>query len=197
MDAYDLSFDAPKITMNMGIYKEQIGFGEIASFLEFNIKADPLIGIKQEHEFDTKQLPYALKRFQVKAAIRGFIKFDAHVKLNMKTWEFTLTDNANNNSGGGGKCFQNGDVIQLEGGLGLELEGEGKYKREFRILWGWVPSAKTMIEAKVKLQTAGITRRFGVDKVRGPYFEDSLFNDGVDGEYYQKAELRIWKKGRG
>ena len=194
-DKYDLDFITPKVTMNAGIYKIQQTAGQIATIFEYNLKADPFIGIETEFKFAPEQLPGALKKFELKAVVKGVVKFDINIKYNTYTKEFSLTDNATQQEGGGGNALKQGDIIQMEGLIGMEVEAEGKLKKEFKSSWFFVPEVKTTIHGKIKLQTAaGVTRRLGIDNSRGPFIEDTLFFDGLQGEYFQKVTVEVKKR---
>lgn len=129
--------------------------------------------------------------------VKGVIKFDVNIKYNTLTREFSLTDTAEKQKGGGENVLQEGDIIQMEGLIAMELEAEGKgeYVKE---AWMFFPEVKTTAHGKIKLQTAtGVTRKLGVDNNRGPFIEDILFFDGLQGEYFQKVTVEVGDNERG
>ncbi len=189
-EKHDLNFITPKLSINTGFYKHQEKNGQIGTVFEYNLKADPFLGIETEYKFEPEQLPPPLKKFDLKAVVKGIIKFNLTIKYNTRTKKFTLTDNAHQLEGGGGNVLKEGDLIQMEGLIGLEVEAEAKLdktlKAEFE-LWNFSPEITTSLHGKIKLQTAvGITRKLGVDNIKGPFIEDTLFFDGLQGEYFQK-----------
>ncbi|WP_082422479.1 hypothetical protein, partial [Aquimarina longa] len=193
-DQYDLTFHMPQISMNAAIYKEQHGIGKVTTIIEYALRADPFFGISTEYEFEPKRLPKALKKFKVKAIVEGKISFDINIRYNTLTGEFLLTNSAKDQKAGGNHTLQPGDILQMQGAIGLELEGEIKVedKREKVLLKVFPIKTHVKIEGKVVLNSAvGITRRFGIHPDLGPYLEDTLFFDGITGEYFQNVEFEV------
>lgn len=190
-DRYNLSFLMPKVSVNFAIHREQQpDFGEVATIFEYTMQANPFLGISTEYEFVPEQLPKALKKFEIKAVVKGEIAFDINIRFNTLTKEFTLNNNAKDQKAGGSDVLKDGDMIQMQGRLALELEAAGKLKKEFE-LWDFLP-VSVEAEGEVELHSAaGVTRRFGVHKTRGPYLEDKLFFDGIKGKYKQKAQVKV------
>lgn len=190
-DKYNLSFLMPKMSVNFAIHREQQpDFGEVATIFEYTMRANPFLGISTEYEFVPEQLPKALKKFEIKAVVKGEIAFDINIRFNTLTKEFTLNNNASDQKAGGCDVLKDGDIIQMQGRIALELEAKGKYKDDFE-LWDFLP-VSVEAEGEVELHSAaGITRRFGVHKTRGPYLEDKLFFDGIKGKYKQKLKVEI------
>ncbi len=194
-DKHDIDFLMPQISISAGIYKKQEKFGNIATVFEWKMKAAPLIGVKTEYKFEPEQLPTALKKFSLSATVKGLIDIDVVVNYNTYTKKFTIPKGANvTQQGSGGNLLENGDIFQTEGRVAFTLVANGAYEDEFE-LWKFLPVVKTSIELGVDLHTStGFTRRLGVDAIRGPYIEDALFFDGIEGTYFQNFEVKVGRR---
>lgn len=191
-DAYNLSFDLPKISTNFAIHREQQSFGEITTIFEFVLKADPFIGISHEYEFDPKKLPKGLKELYVFAKVTGEILYDINLRYNTTTGEVKLTKNACEQESGGGRPISDGDILQQKGRLSIELKSTVKYEDQFNLFWELLP-VDVKADGKVELHSAaGITLKVGYDNLRGPFLETILFFDGIQGMYYQNIEVDVW-----
>ncbi|WP_158447955.1 hypothetical protein, partial [Aquimarina longa] len=185
-----------KVSCNFGFHREQSKdkLGEVTRIIQYTLRADPLIAISSEYEFDPERLPKALKKFKVTALVEGIISFDINILYDTLKKEFRINNTAVHQEGGGGNVLKDGDIIQLEGQIGVTLEGEvkieGKWQEVFFELFPVKVHAKA--EGKLNLHTAaGITRRFGIHPNLGPYLEDTLFFDGITGEYFQKMTITV------
>ncbi|WP_082422641.1 hypothetical protein, partial [Aquimarina longa] len=193
-EQYNLTFHMPKVSCNFGFHREQSKdkLGEVTRIIQYTLRADPLIAISSEYEFDPERLPKALKEFKVKALVEGVISFDINILYDTLKKEFRINNTAVHQEGGGGNVLKDGDIIQLQGQIGVTLEGEvkveGKWQKKVFKLFPIKAHAKA--EGKLNLHTAaGITRRFGIHPNLGPYLEDTLFFDGITGEYFQRIKL--------
>ena len=206
-DAYNLTFHLPKVSCNYGFHKEQSEeeLGEVSAIIQYTLRADPLVAISTEYEFAPERLPKAMRKFKVTALAEGVISFDINISYNVEKREFTLNDNAASQEGGGSNVLKDGDIVQLQGHIGITIEGEAKIegswqKKVFKL---FPITAQASAEGKLKLHTAtGVTQRFGIDSNRGPFLENTLFFDGITGEYFYKAKVEalgkdIWSRNSG
>ncbi|TPN87427.1 hypothetical protein [Aquimarina algicola] len=193
---YNLTFHMPKVSCNFGFHREQSTekLGEVTRIIQYTLRADPLIAISSEYEFAPERLPKELKKFKVTALAEGIISFDINIQYDVLEGTFTLNNTAVHQEGGGGNVLKDGDIIQLEGKIALTLEGEAKVEGKWqkRVFKLFPIKVHTKAEGKVNLHSAaGITRRFGIDANKGPFLEDTLFFDGITGEYFQKVTVAI------
>ena len=188
-DKYNLSFEMPKLSVNYGFYREQYDFGRVATVFEGTLQADPLLAVSSSYKFDPKELPEGLKKFAIKAKVKGSISMDINFKYNSHTGEFTCNNNAKDQKGGGGTLLRDGDVFRFQGTLSFDVKVSGKYEKEFK-LWDFLP-IKTTLEGKGSLSSSfGVIKKIGYDRTRGIFFEDILFFDGLKGNYMQNVEVR-------
>ncbi|MDO6811264.1 hypothetical protein Q4603_21790 [Zobellia galactanivorans] len=190
-DKYNLSFDMPKVSVNFGFYRKQHDFGRVATIFEGTFQADPLIGISSTYEFDPKELPSGLKKFELNLKVTGKITMDINFKYNSITREFIVNNNGKDQKGGGETTLEPGDIMQVQRVIAVDLKAAGKYKEEFE-LFNLFP-VTTTVEGSIELSSAiGFIRKIGCDAQKGPFFEDLLFFDGLKGTYMQNAEAELY-----
>ena len=107
--------------------------------------------------------------------------------------EFVVNNNGKDQKGGGETTLKPGDIMQVQGVIAVDLKAAGKYKEEFE-LFNLFP-VTTTVEGSIELSSAiGFIRKIGCDAIKGPFFEDLLFFDGLKGSYLQNIEVKVKKR---
>ncbi|PKH52817.1 hypothetical protein CXF68_19890 [Tenacibaculum sp. Bg11-29] len=186
----DIKLIYPKLCVNYGMYRQQEEKGNVSTVLEYTLQAKPLLGIEMTKKFE---FDFSGGTAGLIAIFTGEISSDINLKYNSYTEEFTLTDNACQQTGNSGIPYREGDIVKNDSYIKcfVDLDLDFEAKGEFQLFWIDVPySVEVAAEFKIG-GTIGIERRFGYHKQNGLYVQDIYYFTGAEGEYKIDASASL------
>ncbi|OEK08024.1 hypothetical protein A8C32_16340 [Flavivirga aquatica] len=185
---YNIEVTYPQLAINYGMYRQQEKTGDIATVLECNLQAAPLIGLKTTQKFDFE---FPGGKVGLKAIFEGKIDIDLNLKYNTYTEVFTLTKNARDQVGKSKIPFKAGDVIKADRYITCEVKTilDIDKQGDFRIIGIPIPY-NIKVDTKFDINgTIGMETRFGYHKEHGLYYQNSYYFTGANGKYKVDAEI--------